>query len=88
MSNTLVREQIPYDLNFVNVTGDLKTIPAAELTLLSLTEVLGGVFWVWLPIFGINEVPSLTVIIGGAIITIAVIYHGYSSSKKREPVLP
>ena len=33
-------------------------IPAAELTLLSLTEVVGGIFWVWLPIFGINEVPS------------------------------
>ena len=31
MSNTLVREQIPYDLNFVNVTGDLKTIPAADV---------------------------------------------------------
>ena len=26
-----------------------KAIPAAELTLLSLTEVIGGIFWVWLP---------------------------------------
>ena len=26
-----------------------KVIPAAELTLLSLTEVIGGIFWVWLP---------------------------------------
>ena len=34
-----------------------KAIPAAELTLLSLTEVVGGIFWVWLPLFGINEVP-------------------------------
>ena len=65
-----------------------KYLPSAELALLSLMEVVGGVLWVWMPIFGINEVPSLTVIIGGAIITIAVIYHGYSSSKKREPVLP
>ena len=32
-----------------------KAIPAAELTLLSLTEVIGGIFWVWLPLFGINE---------------------------------
>ena len=24
-----------------------KAIPAAELTLLSLTEVIGGIFWVW-----------------------------------------
>jgi hypothetical protein len=36
-----------------------KAIPAAELTLLSLTEVIGGIFWVWLPLFGINEIPSL-----------------------------
>jgi DME family drug/metabolite transporter len=28
-----------------------KAIPAAELTLLSLTEVIGGIFWVWLPLF-------------------------------------
>ena len=41
-----------------------KAIPAAELTLLSLTEVVGGIFWVWLPILGINEVPSTNTIIG------------------------
>ena len=65
-----------------------KYLPSAELALLSLMEVVGGVLWVWLPIFGINETPSFTVIIGGIIITIAVIYHGYGSSRKREPVLP
>ena len=42
-----------------------KVIPAAELTLLSLTEVIGGIFWVWLPLFGINEVPSTYTIVGG-----------------------
>ena len=42
-----------------------KAIPAAELTLLSLTEVIGGIFWVWLPWFGINEIPSTNTIIGG-----------------------
>ena len=65
-----------------------KYLPSAELALLSLMEVVGGVLWVWLPIFGINETPSLTVIIGGLIITIAVIYHGYGSSRRREPILP
>tara|TARA_B100000700_G_scaffold329734_1_gene452623 strand:+ start:8992 stop:9894 length:903 start_codon:yes stop_codon:yes gene_type:complete len=63
-------------------------LPSAELALLSLMEVVGGVLWVWLPIFGINETPSLTVIIGGTIITFAVIYHGYGTRRKREPVLP
>ena len=65
-----------------------KYLPAAELALLSLMEVVGGVLWVWLPIFGINETPSFTVIIGGVIITVAVIFHGYGSSRKREPILP
>ena len=56
-----------------------KYLPSAELALLSLMEVVGGILWVWLPIFGINEVPSTTVIIGGIIITLAVIYYGYAA---------
>ena len=56
-----------------------KYLPSAELALLSLMEVVGGVLWVWIPIFGINEVPSLTVIIGGVIITLAVIYYGFAA---------
>ena len=63
-----------------------KYLPAAELALLSLMEVVGGVLWVWLPWFGINEVPSIPVIIGGLIITSAVILHGFGASRKREPV--
>ena len=52
-----------------------KAIPAAELTLLSLTEVIGGIFWVWLPLFGINEIPSNSTIIGGFLIFLAIIYY-------------
>ena len=52
-----------------------KTIPAAELTLLSLTEIIGGIFWVWIPAFGINEVPSNNTIIGGFLIFMAIIYY-------------
>ena len=52
-----------------------KAIPAAELTLLSLTEVIGGIFWVWLPIFGINEVPNTNTIIGGFFLFISLFYY-------------
>jgi len=52
-----------------------KAIPAAELTLLSLTEVIGGIFWVWLPLFGINEVPSTNTIIGGFFLFFSIIYY-------------
>ena len=52
-----------------------KAIPAAELTLLSLTEVIGGIFWVWLPLFGINEIPSNNTIIGGFFLFVSLTYY-------------
>ena len=52
-----------------------KAIPAAELTLLSLTEVICGIFWVWLPLFGINEVPSINTIIGGFFLFVSLVYY-------------
>ena len=52
-----------------------KAIPAAELTLLSLTEVIGGIFWVWIPILGINEIPTNNTIIGGFLIFMAITYY-------------
>ena len=63
-------------------------LPSAELALLSLMEVVGGVLWVWIPIFGINEAPSFPVIIGGIIITLAVLIHGIGARRKRMPVMP
>ena len=60
-----------------------KHLPAADLTLLSLTEVLGGIFWVWLPIFGINEIPSTNTIIGGSIITFALIFYSLNTKRNR-----
>ena len=52
-----------------------KAIPAAELTLLSLTEVIGGIFWVWLPLFGINEIPTTNTIVGGFFLFVSLIYY-------------
>ena len=75
-------------IGLILFTLGAKYLPAAELALISLMEVVGGVFWVWLPIFGINEAPNLLVIIGGLIITMAVILQGFGSRRKRMPVLP
>ncbi len=58
-----------------------KDLPATDLTLLSLTEVLGGIFWVWLPIFGINEVPTANTLIGGGIITTAIIFYAFNTKQ-------
>jgi len=60
-----------------------KHLPAADLTLLSLTEVLGGIFWVWLPIFGINEIPTTNTIIGGSIIILALMYYSLNTKRNR-----
>ena len=60
-----------------------KAIPAAELTLLSLTEVIGGIFWVWLPIFQINEVPTNSTIIGGFLFFMSIIYYSLTIKTNR-----
>jgi DME family drug/metabolite transporter len=53
-----------------------KMLLAAQLTLLSMVEVVGGVLWVYLPIFGIHEVPSVLTVIGGAIVLGAIVLDG------------
>ena len=60
-------------------------LPAAEFMLLSLLEVVGGVLWCWIPIFGINEVPSSVTLIGGATIIFAITYHAVGI---RQPSTP
>ena len=60
-----------------------KVIPAAELTLLSLTEIIGGIFWVWLPLLGINEVPSNNTIIGGFLIFMSISHYSLTIKTNR-----
>jgi RarD protein len=63
-----------------------KFLPAAELTLLSMVEVIGGVLWVYLPIFGIHEVPSMLTIIGGTIVLFALILEGVGTGRVRSMI--
>ncbi|XXK30505.1 DMT family transporter [Rhodobacteraceae bacterium nBUS_24] len=59
-----------------------KTLPAAELTLLSLAEVLLGPFWVWL---FLGEMASSATALGGAILLFAIVGNAvYGTRKKRE----
>ncbi len=53
-------------------------LPAGELALLSMVEVIGGVLWVYLPIFGVNEAPSGFTMIGGVTVLSAIILDGVS----------
>ena len=87
LSNDLVFFATSYNSSMFSLHGTIvciglilysigsKAIPAAELTLLSLTEVIGGIFWVWIPILGINEVPSTNTIIGGFFLFVSLVYY-------------
>ena len=58
-----------------------KHLLSGELTMLSLLEVVGGILWAWLPILGINEVPSPNTIIGGIVICLAILINSYRFKK-------
>jgi len=60
-----------------------KAIPAAELTLLSLMEVIGGIFWVWVPFLGINEIPTTNTIVGGFFLFMSIIYYSLTIKTNR-----
>ena len=60
-----------------------KFLPAAELALLSLIEVIGGVLWVYLPILGIHEVPSTLTVVGGIVVLGAIVLDGLSARRQR-----
>ena len=60
-----------------------KFLPAAQLTLLSMVEVVGGVLWVYIPIFGIHEVPSLLTVTGGVIVLSAIVLEGVRPQQQR-----
>jgi drug/metabolite transporter (DMT)-like permease len=60
-----------------------KVFPAAELNLLSLVEVVGGVIWVYLPVFGINEVPSMLTVVGGSIVSCAIVLDSVGMRLKK-----
>ena len=66
-------------------TFGARHVPVAELTLLSLTELALAPIWVWL---AVDEVPSGSTLIGGAIIITAIAYQALSGARRRRTPLP
>ena len=64
---------------FICVTIGSKTTPAVTVGLLMLLETIFAPVWVWL---FLNEVPPISVFVGGAIIISAVILKSSEKSKK------
>ncbi len=77
-------------MGIVQMTGGMvlfiagsKALPAAELALLSLTEVIVGPIWVWL---AVGEVPVGATFLGGAIVLAAMVANALSGMRRRYPL--
>ena len=66
---------------FIMITIGSQTTPAAVVGILMLTEAVFGPVWAW---FFINEIPPISVIIGGSIIISAILFEFFLSPKKKE----
>ena len=65
-----------------------KYLPSGELVLLTLLEVVAGIFWAWLPIIGIHETPEVNTLIGGCFIVTAIIFQGITTRKQHIIPMP
>ncbi|MCP5083873.1 MAG: EamA family transporter [Alphaproteobacteria bacterium] len=61
-----------------------KAVPAAELALLSMAEVLLGPIWVWL---FIGETAGVYTLIGGAVLLAAIVGNALSGLRRRPPAI-
>jgi DME family drug/metabolite transporter len=73
-------------VGLISFSFGAKYLPAAELTLLSLIEVVGGVLWVYLPVFGIHEVPSMLTVVGGITVLCAIVLDGVGVRHQRRMI--
>ena len=64
---------------FILITIGSRTTPAAVVGVLMLTEAVFGPIWAWL---FINEIPPISVILGGGIIIFAILFEFFISPKK------
>ncbi|NKB62965.1 MAG: EamA family transporter [Gammaproteobacteria bacterium] len=72
-------------LGLVIYTIGSTVVPAVELTLLSMTEVLLGPVWVWL---FMSETVSTNTLIGGGIVLLAIVWNALTGLRRKPvPVL-
>ena len=63
---------------FICITIGSRTTPSTTIGLLMLTETLFAPIWVW---FFLNEIPPLSVLIGGIVIILAIILKSFDRKK-------
>lgn len=73
--------QIP--LALVLFLGGIRTVPAAEVALMSLIETALGPFLAWA---GASEVPPRSALLGGAVVMLAIALNAILALRRRAPV--
>ena len=71
---------VQYAGGFVLITLGARHVPAAEVALLSLVEVLLAPTWVWI---GVGEVPAVITLAGGAIVLAAVVVQVVTAARSK-----
>jgi drug/metabolite transporter (DMT)-like permease len=69
-------------LGFALLTVGARLIPAAQVGLITLLEVVLGPHWVWL---ALDERPSTLTLVGGAIVIVAIVIQTRSSPSPEPP---
>jgi drug/metabolite transporter (DMT)-like permease len=75
-------------LGFALLTVGARLIPAAQVGLITLLEVVLGPLWVWL---AIDEQPSTLTLVGGAIVIVAIVIQTRAAPPREpaeQPALP
>ena len=75
-------------VGFALLTVGARLIPAAQVGLITLLEVVLGPVWVWL---ALNERPTTLTLVGGAIVIVAIVVQTSGAARSepdREPPLP
>jgi drug/metabolite transporter (DMT)-like permease len=74
-------------LGFALLTVGARLIPAAQVALITLLEVVLGPIWVWL---ALDEQPSTATLVGGAIVIVAIVIQTRAAPAAPEegPTLP
>ena len=69
-------------LGLILFTWASRHVPAAELVLLALTEVILGPIWVWI---GVGEIPNNPTLIGGLIMLAAIVGNAITGLHRKFP---
>lgn len=75
---SLMMGSLQIGLGFILITLASRSVPAAQVPLLALTETALAPLWVW---WVVNEVPRSTTLTGGAVVLAAVLFQGFSVNR-------